>query len=63
MDIYKGKLEKADMEEYNKLSEYTPVYSGVGHTRLRTFEFINLLTKPELTEIKNILGDFIKHKE
>ena len=63
MDIQTGKLEKADMEEYNKPSEYTPIYSGVGHARLRTFEFINLLTKPELVEIKSILNDFMKNRE
>ncbi len=63
IDIQLKRLKPADMSKYEKPSDYTPVFNGTSHVILGTFEFIHLMSKDELTEIKGIINDFIKHKE
>jgi hypothetical protein len=62
IDIQLKRLKTADMSKYEKPSDYTPVFNGTSHVILGTFEFIHLVPKDELDELKTEIADFLVHK-
>lgn len=62
IDIQLKRLKPADMSKYEKPSDYTPVFNGTSHVILGTFEFIHLMSKDELDELKTEIADFLVHK-
>lgn len=62
IDIQLKRLKPADITKYEKPSDYTPVFNGTSHVILGTFEFIHLVQKDELDELKTEIADFLVHK-
>jgi hypothetical protein len=63
MDLETGKLNKVEIKDNEEYSKYNPVYCGVGNDILRTFEFINQMTKEEISKTKQIINAFFQHKD
>ena len=59
IDIHLKRLKPAEMSQYAKPSKYTPVFNGMSHVILGTFEFIHLVPKDEFDEVKAEIDEFL----